>query len=261
MNTVLSNPAASNAIRTVQLVALLVFMTLIATGPDVHADELVIVKTPFLEVRTGPGRGFPVFHVLEQRQQFVLHKQHTDWLKISTLDRRPKTGWVHVSDLDNVGTVEGADIAIGGNGKQSLLSRRLGWSMTGGDFNGASAISTVLSFRMTQNLHVLAEIGQVFGHSSNATRYGLSLRHEPFPSWRLSPYFQLGTGQIDTRPFATLIAAQDRSDQMSSVGGGMKFYLTRQFTMHVDFTQHQVLTSRDTNEEINEWKLGFSVAF
>ena len=234
---------------------------LMGTHHITFAAENAIVEVPFIDVRTGPGRGFPVFHILEEGEQFVIHKRRTAWLKISTTGKREVSGWVHVDAISTIRSTDNLSLIVAGFDRNNPMGRRFGWSIAGGDFNGASAIATALSFRMTNNLSISAEVGQVFAQASNATRYGVSIRHEPFPAWRLSPYFQLGTGKIDTQPFATLIAAEDRSDQMTSVGGGLSFYLTRQFTMYLDFKQYQVLTSRDTNLEINEWKLGFSVAF
>jgi hypothetical protein len=39
------------------------------------------------------------------------------------------------------------------------------------------------------------------------------------------------------------------------------FYLTDRFILRVEYKRHTVLTSRDDNEEIDQWKAGFSVFF
>ena len=88
-----------------------------------------------------------------------------------------------------------------------------------------------------------------------------SVQHMPFPHWRVSPYFSLGTGLFSAQPFSTIVQAEDRKDQALSVGAGMNLYLARRFMLHLDYRRHTVLTSRENNEEIDEWKLGISVFF
>ena len=85
--------------------------------------------------------------------------------------------------------------------------------------------------------------------------------HQPFPDWWVSPYFRLGTGQIRIQPSATLVEAEDREDNLFQTSLGAYVYLTRRFFLRLEMTQHQILTSRDTNEEVNEWQLGFNVYF
>ena len=52
----------------------------------------VFVSEPYLELSTGPGRGYPVFHVVEREQSVdVLHRR-TDWFKVRTERRRRRLG-------------------------------------------------------------------------------------------------------------------------------------------------------------------------
>ena len=82
------------------------------------------------------------------------------------------------------------------------------------------------------------------------------------PEWRLSPYFTLGTGVIYTEPKSTLVQSVDRDDQIGYVGGGLQFYLTRRFMLRTEYRNNIVFTSRDDNEEVDEWKyLGFAFFF
>jgi hypothetical protein len=82
------------------------------------------------------------------------------------------------------------------------------------------------------------------------------------PEWRLSPYFTLGTGIIYIEPKATLVRTEDRTDQIGYVGAGLQFYLTRRFMLRSEYRKNIVFTSRNDNEEIDEWKyLGFACFF
>jgi hypothetical protein len=86
--------------------------------------------------------------------------------------------------------------------------------------------------------------------------------HVFVPEWRLSPYFTLGTGWMHTEPKSTLVQSIDRDDQIGYVGGGLQFYLTRRFMLRTEYRNNVVFTSRDDNEEVDEWKyLGFAFFF
>jgi hypothetical protein len=46
------------------------------------------------------------------------------------------------------------------------------------------------------------------------------------------------------------------------VGGGLQFYLTRRFMLRSEYRNNIVFTSRDDNQEVDEWKyLGFAFFF
>jgi len=77
----------------------------------------------------------------------------------------------------------------------------------------------------------------------------------------LSPFVMLGTGIVHIEPKTTLVLPPDRTDQTAYVGGGLRFYLTRRFFARAEYKSHIVFTSRNQNEEVDEWKLGFAFFF
>ncbi len=222
-------------------------------------ESNVVVAVPFIEMRTGPGRGYPVFHVVAQDEQLVLEKRRTDWIRVTTTDRRPTQGWIHVSDLERIQSDSGDTLTSAGDGR--FDTRRWQWSASGGDFGGASAISTALAFRATKNIALELQGTQILGKFSDGWMASMMVRHTPFPNSRFSPYFQLGGGLLATKPFSTVAQFADRKDNALTVGGGLNIFLARRFMFVMDYRRHSVITSRDQLEEINEWKLGINVFF
>lgn len=232
------------------------------TLPASSADELhVTVQDPFLDVHTGPGRGYPVFHVIEEGEEIEIVKRRTDWFKIKTRERQVKTGWVHLAQLKRTVNTEGAYITFANSTFEDAVDRRWEWSMSGGDFSGSPVIASAISYRLTHNLALQFQVSQILGGSSDAYMAVASIQHTPFPHWRISPYFQLGTGILRTEPFSTIVQANDQTNQTLNVGVGSNLYLSRRFITFIDYRYHTVLTSRDDNKELSEWKLGFSVFF
>ena len=85
-----------------------------------------------------------------------------------------------------------------------------------------------------------------------------SIVMSPFPEWRVSPFFQIGTGMINVSPQTTIVQSDDRTDEIVHVGAGADIYISKRFIFRAEYKRHTVLTSRDDNEEIDEWTAGFS---
>ncbi len=219
------------------------------------------VVDPYLEMRTGPGRGYPIFYVVEEGEMITIDKRRTDWFKIETNSRHEKSGWVHVTQMVRTVNADDAFVTFPNSSLSDAADRKWEWSMSGGDFQGASLISSAVTYRFTRNIAVQLQGSQILGDVSDGLMLVASIQHSPFPHWRLSPYFQLGTGVLHTEPFSTIVQSEDRTNQTVNAGAGANLYLTRRFLMFLDYRYHTVLTSRDKNEEISEWKLGLSVFF
>lgn len=237
---------------------LIAMLTLLSALTTADAPK-VTVATTYIDVHTGPGKGYPIFHIIEKDEAITLEKRRTDWIKITT--RRGKTGWIHVDSLANTHDQTGQAPDIRAPTREDYGERRWELGFAGGDFDGADALGIHLGYRFTEHLTTDLRIGQNTGQFSDSQILSIGLMHQPFPDWWVSPYFRLGTGQIRIQPSATLVEAEDREDNLFQTSLGAYVYLTRRFFLRLEMTQHQILTSRDTNEEVNEWQLGFNVYF
>jgi hypothetical protein len=66
---------------------------------------------------------------------------------------------------------------------------------------------------------------------------------------------------VHTEPKATLVQPVNRTEQTAYVGGGMRYYLTRRFFLRAEYKTHVVFTKLNSNEVVDEWKLGFAFFF
>lgn len=235
--------------------ALVVTAALGALGA-VAAPVPVIVDDPYIEMHTGPGRGYPVFHVVDKGESVDVLRQRTDWFQVRT--RRDKKGWVHRDQLERTLGEDGEPTRIDEMDFGSFSDRRWEFGVGGGDFGGANVISVYGAFALSANLSAELTAGQGLGAFSDSAFANVNLTHYLFPDKRISPLFTLGTGVMRTTPNATLIATEDRTDQTAHVGFGARAYLARQFMFRIEYKSYVVFTSRDDNEEIDEWKAGFS---
>ncbi|HKE45259.1 MAG TPA: SH3 domain-containing protein [Steroidobacteraceae bacterium] len=246
--------------RWLPLLALLV--TCLLAGPARAAEEKyaqVVVADPYIELHTGPGRGYPVFHVVERGAAVEVLKRRTDWFKVRTEDRRE--GWVSREQMLRTLQPGGEQTTFNDGSREQFTSHRWEAGVLAGDFGGASVISIygALAFNSQLSLELGAE--HVLGEFSNSYLGTLGLTHTFVPEWRASPIFTLGTGIIHTEPNVTLGQEEDRTDQVGYVGLGVRAYITRRFMFRAEYRAYVVFTSRNDNEEIDEWKAGFAFFF
>ena len=219
----------------------------------------VVVADSFIELHTGPGRGYPVFHVADRGAAIEILKRRTDWFKVRTEDRRE--GWVHRSQMVRTLQPTGEQTEFDDGSREAFTEHRWEAGVLAGDFGGASVISLYGAYSFNPSLSVEVGASHVLGEFSNSYLATGGVTHVFVPEWRASPFFTLGTGVIHTEPKATLGQAEDRTDQVGYVGGGVRVYITRRFMFRAEYRSYVLFTSRNENEEIDEWKGGFAFFF
>ena len=229
-----------------------------AAGAEREPREVTIAD-PYIELHTGPGRGYPIFFVAERGEQIELLKRRTEWFKVQVA--RGQEGWVHFEQLTTSLDLDGEPFDLPAIGLSDYAARRWEVGALYGDFGGANVIAAYGSRSFTPNLSGELWVSQALGRFSDSTMATLNIVHLMYPDWRASPYFTLGAGVINTEPKATLVATTDRTDSLATAGAGVRMYLTRRFVFRAEYKAHVVFTSRNDNEEVREWKAGFSFFF
>ena len=235
--------------------------------PSVYADDedqedeyqQVTVAEAFVEFHTGPGRGYPVFHIVERDQPLTLIKKKTQWFKVRS--KKGHEGWVHEDEMQKTLLTDDKNFKAGTSTQEEFTNREWEFGVLGGDFGGATSLTLYGGWNFTQNLGSEFALSQALGNVSDIRFANVSLVHQAFPEWRVSPFVKLGAGIIQTKPFTTLIQTLDRTDEVVHVGLGIKTYVSRQYFVRVEYVNYTILTSRNDNDEVEEWKLGFSVFF
>ena len=250
------------------LITGMLFFTTIQAG-----EEFTQVKVidPYIELHTGPGRGFPIFYVAEAGEWVEILKSKTSWYKVRLNNQ--KLGWVTKDQLRQTLTVDGEAVLLDDPDYQEYLDRTWEVGVLNGEFDGATLISAYGGFHFTKNLSTEISFSQALGNFSEIRMATINVVNEPFPElqpfkWipyiedtHISPYFGIGVGVMETLPRATLVQTIDRTDNLTFVTSGVKLYLTRRFLLRLEYRNFVVLTDRNENEDAEEWKLGFSIFF
>lgn len=222
----------------------------------------VVVADPYLEMHTGPGSGYPIFYVVERGESITILRSHTSWYKIRY--SADKIGWVDRAQLAQTLSPSGEQVELKEISRTEFEQRHWEIGAMGGSFGGAALLSLYGGYAFTPNFSVELSLSQAIGNiSSNLIGKG-SLLMSPFPGWRLSPYFSIGTGVLEKRPSTTIVSPRNTTNQFSTIGIGIRTHITERFIFRAEYNDYVIYSAdndNDDNEELGEWKLGFAVFF
>jgi len=219
----------------------------------------VTVMEPFVEWRSGPAFGFPVFHVSEQGEKLELLIRKTKWMKVK--DPKGHEGWIAIGDLMLMQDDSGAKVSLVEPRFDNFSTRRWEAGLMAGEFESTSVNSAYAGYWMTNNLSLELWGSQVLGNSSEIRILNLNVLHQPFPEWRFSPYLTMGAGKLFIKPKATLVNEGSRSEDTMNIGLGARYYIDDRYFVRMEVKDYKIFTNRKTNEEATEWKIGLSVFF
>lgn len=244
-------------IETALLFCLLLFGTMAALADE--ETNRVLVADPYLELHTGPGRGYPVFYVAERGEWIEILKRRTDWFKVRTA--QDKEGWATRSQMENTLTDAGTRKTFRDVLLDDYLRRRLEFGFSFGRFENDPLLTARAGYRLHENLLAELAISQVVGDfSSTSLIYG-AIVSQPFPEWRASPFFTIGMGHFKNTPKATLVSAIETDADLANAGLGLHYYITRRFILRAEYKQHVALISPDRTVSYQEWSMGVSFFF
>ena len=257
--TILSTPRLTSLLRPVLLVLLLLQTANTAFAQATGEFRSVSVADPYLELHTGPGAGYPIFHVIDRGENVEIIMRRTDWFQVRDSDG--KEGWVDRAQMERTLQPAGSTIEFAEADQQDFTEAKWEFGLLAGDFGGANIISVYGGYSLNPHVAIEAWGSQILGNFSNGWMGSVNVVHETWPEWRISPFFTLGGGVVHTEPKSTIVQGEDRTDQIAHAGAGVRFYATRRFILRAEFKSYVVFTSRDDNEEVEEWKLGFAFFF
>jgi uncharacterized protein YgiM (DUF1202 family) len=243
--------------RQCALAGLVLLAALLAPAVSGAREYLqLFVTEPYLELHTGPGRGYPVFHVVPRDESVDVLFRRTDWFKVRT--ERGVEGWASLKDMQKTVMANGTPFRFNLGDLAGFNDHRYELGIFAGEYGGANYISTYGALSFNSQLHLELALGEFLGRYSNGFTGDIGLAHVVMPESRWSPLLLLGLGEVHTEPKATLVQPSDRTEPTAYAGIAVRFYLTRRFFLRVEYKAHYVFTTRTTNEEVDEWKAGFA---
>jgi hypothetical protein len=224
-----------------------------------ESNERVLVADPYLELHTAPGRGYPIFDISERGERVEILKRHTDWFKVRTA--RGKEGWVSREQMEATLTEAGERKTFRDVLFDDYLARRLEFGFSFGTFRRDPLLSAYTGYRVHENLVVELTVAQSAGDFSTTSLYYAALVSQPFPDSRWSPFFSLGAGRFTNTPKSTLVSAIETKGGLANAAVGLRYYVTRQFFLHIEAKRHVTLVNYNSTGHYTELSAGAAFFF
>ena len=221
--------------------------------------ERLQVTDPYLELRTGPGRGFPIFFVVARNDWVEIELRHTDWFKVRTADG--KVGWVHRRQLETTLTEAGGTKTFRDLMLDDYLQRKVQLGAAWGRFESEPMLKMWTSYRLSDTLTAEATIGQVQGLFSGTDFWHLNVTAEPWSDRRLSPFVGIGFGKFKNIPNLSLVGALPTDANLANASIGLRYYLTDRFVARVDYSIYTAYIADTRNAEYRAITAGLSFFF
>lgn len=216
------------------------------------------VNRDYIEVRTGPGRGYPVHQIVQQDEWLNFLKQKTNWIYVES--EKGITGWLHSVELPNFESPDGQPYKAGVTDVQPDEDYfELG--LQAGDFGGSQLLSLSAAYAFTPQISLEATLAEAIGNFSTTYYFGYQAMHYARSIKGFRPYLFLGAGRVFIEPSARIVKPEDQEDDFLKAGLGVRKHIDGRFYMKFEYGAYLVLRSQDDNDEINEWKLGISAVF
>ena len=224
---------------------------------EAQTYDAKVIKS-YIDLRTGPGRGYPVDQIIEQDQWLRFIQQKTQWIYVQSA--RGVAGWMASEDLTGLTDGAGAKYNLG---VQDAIPDEdyIEVSLNAGNFGGSQSISAATSYAFTANLTGEINLGQAIGDESTTSYIGLQFIHLAKPIYGFRPYFLLGAGRLLLEPSSRVAQPLDRQDDFLKTGLGLRRHVDGRFYLKLEYAPYLVLRSQDDDDEVNEWKLGISAVF
>lgn len=221
--------------------------------------QLKVIDT-FLELHTGPGRGYPIFHVIEQDQMVTVLIRKTNWFFVS--DQRGREGWVKQEGLARTLAPTGLPAALPDIQHGDFLAQqgRIGFAL--GMQDNFETATVMAGYRLLSFAGIEAEYGQVFGDNIDGYSYGVSAMFEPFKSWSFTPFVSKGIGwQNWQEKIKGQVGKTNAIDsKYEFTGVGINYYIGLNFVVRGEYRKVYVIGDNDSVSN-SAWRLGFSSFF
>ena len=230
-----------------------------AQAAETPAAERVQVTDPYLELHTGPGRGYPVFFVAARSQWVDILLRHTDWFKVRT--EEGKLGWVKREQLENTLTAAGGKKTFRDVLLDDYLSRKVEMGASWGRFKSEPMLKVWGGYRFSESLSFEATLGQVQGVFSGTDFWHIGLNVEPWSNQRLSPFFGVGLGKFKNIPNQSLVNFQPTNARLADAIVGARYHLTDRFMVRADYAIYTAFVSDQRSLEYRAATAGLSFFF
>lgn len=221
------------------------------------------VNSAYLELRSGPGRGFPIIFSLKNNERLSILSRKTQWIEVISQD--DNKGWMHENKLPQL-SLNKQQVSFQPLDHNAYREKTLELGFYTGGVSGGSNKNTPLialsgAWQFTENYALEATLNHIVASNEENFLAHLDLQHTLAPEWFIHPIFTIGIGQLYTQPKSTLGDAATIKSSTVNMGLGFKYPVYQRFIIRGDYHKHLIISDQNQLNSVLIWKLGISVFF
>jgi hypothetical protein len=230
-------------------------------APSGDATKLARVRViaPYIDMRSGPGRGYPVFYAAERNEWIVIELRHTDWFKVRTA--RGTLGWVSREQMRQTVTEDGLPFELADPSLDDYLNRRFDVGLGYGASSKTAFTRLWAGWRMSDTLSLDLNIADVQTKTSTTGIWTGSLLAEPWSDKRFSPFIGVGVGRFHYVPNKSLVNNETIDGNLGVFTLGARYYLGSRVALRLDYSRYAVFVSDFESRNYQAGTLGLSIHF
>lgn len=222
----------------------------------------IVVAGPYLEFHTGPGRLYPVFHVVPRGERVQILFRRTDWFKVR--DNRDREGWVSRNQIEQSELANGDPLTLEDPKHRDVDALPWTAGADGGRLGHGWSLAAFVGYSPNPKLALQAEIAHQPSVYADRLMGLLGVVHTIKPEWKFAPFLEAGGGLSAThvnRNGSPLAAGRET---VGYYGAGIRWEVNNRFEFRLherSYLMSRISHPNEPNEAMNEWKAGFAFYF
>lgn len=215
------------------------------------------VKGAFLNIRSGPGRNYPIIYIAEREEYVDFTAIRTEWYQFRTADGH--FGWAYMDDLPETIKFEYENQGFADEAK-TIVTR--GNPLDMGFSAGIMADDPSINvFIKTINSHFIStelELGASRGAEIRNDFISLNLLAHPFSEFTYRPHFLVGVGKMASEYQFGINPLESESNLYTKAGLGFIKDMGPRMRLRADWAQYSVESDAPQISHFSQLSIGTS---
>ncbi len=215
------------------------------------------VTSAFLNIRSGPGRNYPIIYVAEREEYVDFTAIRTEWYQFRTADGH--FGWAYMDDLPDTLEFEYENQGFADEAK-AIVSKGspLDMGFSAGIMADDPSINIFIKVRNSHFVSTEFELGTSRSTEIQNDFMSLNILAHPFSEFTYRPHFLVGIGRMASDYQFDANPPQSETNFYTKAGLGLIKDMGPRMRLRADFAQYAVETNEPKINHFTQLSVGTS---
>jgi len=216
------------------------------------------VSASYVEIKSGPGKGYPIIYIAEKDELVDFTAVRTDWYQVRTEDGH--FGWINKSDMPNQLEILDDSFEFTDEAKKvAARSKPIDIGFSSGIMNDEPTVNLFIKRHQSYFMSLEAELGFTRGLNDRQDYLAFSVLAHPFIEFTYQPHIIVGLGRMRVESLdSTTNTRYVDQGFMGKAGVGFTRNLSKRLNIRGDITQYSVDVPQGSLNHYSALTLGAS---